>query len=138
MFGLVLDVFIERVDGPQIAQMPVKRGLIFLRCFRNPRHHHVAAIPGITGHNEAPRSTSRLLCGCRLDRQHRERCTSDHKYEAANHGSSGPPNHPHTPTLRTDPPTPPTTATAPPPPPAPPPPTHPPPSATPRPPVIHP
>src|ERR1700680_3605924 len=61
VFRLMLDVFIESGGQAQIAQVPIKRGLILLRSFSDPRHHHVAAIPGIAGRNKPPRSTGWLL-----------------------------------------------------------------------------
>ena len=55
MLGLVRNVFIDTGVRAQIAQMPVKRGLIFLRRFRDSRHHDVAAIAGVARRQEAPR-----------------------------------------------------------------------------------
>ncbi len=44
VLGLVLDVFIESVDGAQVAQVPVELDLIFFGQLGDSRHHHIAAI----------------------------------------------------------------------------------------------
>src|ERR1700676_3904850 len=97
VIGLMLDVFIEAAGQTQVAQMPVERGLILLCCLRNSRHHDVAAIPGITGRNEAPGPSGWLLCNCRLNRQHQKYCDRNSRQDAANHLSSRPESMPYVP-----------------------------------------
>src|ERR1700733_16029213 len=64
MLGLMLDVFIEGVGGSQIAEVPVERGLIFLRGFGDFGHDYIAAIAGVAGGEKAP-SARRGLLGAR-------------------------------------------------------------------------
>jgi len=52
----VLDgvVFVELVDGPKVAQMPVESGVVLLNSCRDSRHNHVAAVSRISGDGETP------------------------------------------------------------------------------------
>ena len=61
MFGLMHDVLIDFVSRANVAQMPEKRGVIFLRGFGNSGHHHVAAIARIPRHHKIPGPACRLL-----------------------------------------------------------------------------
>ena len=61
MLGLVRDIFIETGGETQVAQVPVKRGLIFSRGFGDAGHHDVAAIAGVARDQEAPGCVGRFL-----------------------------------------------------------------------------
>ncbi len=54
MLGLVKDVFVEIINRPEVAQVPVKRGLVSQNACGNPRHHHVSAIARISRNRKAP------------------------------------------------------------------------------------
>ncbi len=83
VFRLVENIFIKVGGQAQVAQVPVKRGLILSRRFRDRGHHHVAAIARVAGHQESPRAAVGLLSACR------RRCQRDNKRQTKNHRTHG-------------------------------------------------
>ena len=59
---LVPNVFIEIVDGAEIAEMPVERGAALFYAGGDAGHDHVAAVARIAGDGEAPGG---VACGGR-------------------------------------------------------------------------
>ena len=63
MFRLVLDVFVESVDGPEIAEMPVKRCVFLFDSGGDGGHDDVPAIARIAGDGKGPGLLSGLARG---------------------------------------------------------------------------
>src|ERR1051326_3714113 len=70
-------VFVDFVNGAQVAQMPIERRLISCKTVRrNGGHYDIAAVARVSGNNESPRAWFRLDEFILLRREHASGSTS--------------------------------------------------------------